>query len=72
MTIEVEVHFEGYLAELIAIQAEKHGLDPARYVLNFFTKRCNAPLGVPFLGEGCAENECWRNGNTNRKKGKSK
>lgn len=38
-----EIIFEGYLAELIRLQAEKVGMTPEAYILSFFCKRCNAP-----------------------------
>ena len=36
-------YFDGYLAELITLQAEKNGMTPEAYILSFFEKRCNAP-----------------------------
>lgn len=38
-----KIVFEGYLAELIRLQAEKAGMTPESYILSFFDKRCNAP-----------------------------
>lgn len=34
--------FNGYIAEMIRLQAEK-GMSPEAYVLSFFEMRCNAP-----------------------------
>jgi hypothetical protein len=38
-----EIIFEGYLAELIALRAERQGMTPEAYVLSIFAKWCNAP-----------------------------
>ncbi len=38
-----EIVFEGYLAELIALRAERQGMTPEAYVLSIFAKGCNAP-----------------------------
>ena len=38
-----EIVFEGYLAELIRLQAEKAGITPEAYILSFFEEGCNAP-----------------------------
>lgn len=38
-----EIVFEGYLAELIALRAERQGMTPEDYVLSIFATRCNAP-----------------------------
>lgn len=35
--------FDGYLAELIRVQAEKDGKTAEELVLSFFDARCNAP-----------------------------
>ena len=40
-----EIIFEGYLAELIALRAERQGMTPEAYVLSIFAKGCNAPNG---------------------------
>lgn len=37
------IFFDGYLAELITLQAERLGLTPEEYILSFFNARCNAP-----------------------------
>ena len=37
------VIFSGYIAEVIALRAERKNTTPAAYVLSFFDKRCNAP-----------------------------
>lgn len=42
MNDHVEI-FDGYLAELIKLQAEKLGKTPQEYVLSFFEIRCIAP-----------------------------
>lgn len=36
-------YFDGYLAELITLQAEKDGMTPEAYILSFFETGCNAP-----------------------------
>ena len=36
-------YFDGYLAELVMVFAEKAGVTPADYILSFFGGRCNAP-----------------------------
>ena len=38
-----EIVFEGYLAELIALRAERQGMTPEAYVLSIFDNGCNAP-----------------------------
>jgi len=38
-----EIHFTGWLAELIALLAERKGMTPEEYVLSFFDERCIAP-----------------------------
>lgn len=38
-----EIIFEGYLAELIALRAERQGMTPEDYVLSIFAKGCIAP-----------------------------
>lgn len=38
-----EVVITGWLAELIALQAERRGMTPEDYVISFFDGRCNAP-----------------------------
>lgn len=39
-----EVIFDGYLAELITLRAEREGLTAEEYVLNIFLRGgCNAP-----------------------------
>lgn len=35
--------FDGYVAELIRLQAEKLGLTPEAYIISFFKAGCNAP-----------------------------
>lgn len=46
------VIFEGYLAELIRLQAEKCGLTPEVYIISFFANRCNAPIAAKSLPVG--------------------
>lgn len=50
-----EIVFEGYLAELIRLQAEKAGMTPEAYILSFFDKRCNAPGREPSKGDCLAK-----------------
>lgn len=38
------VVFDGYVAEMVRLQAEKQGLSPEAYIISFFEKRCNAPV----------------------------
>lgn len=38
-----EIVFDGYLAELIALRAERQGMTPEEYVISIFAARCNAP-----------------------------
>lgn len=38
--------FNGYIAEMIRLQAERKGMSPEEYVLSFFEMRCNAPKSV--------------------------
>ena len=38
-----EVTFDGYLAELIMLFAEKEGKSPQDYILSFFDLGCIAP-----------------------------
>ena len=39
-----EVIFDGYLAELITLRAEREGLTAEQYVVNIFLRNgCNAP-----------------------------
>lgn len=40
---DIVVYFEGYLAELIALQAEQVGQSPSDYINSFFETGCNAP-----------------------------
>ena len=44
MSSECIVYFDGYLAELIRLVAEKKNKSVEEYVLSLFEKRCNAPL----------------------------
>lgn len=49
------VTFEGYLAEMIELQASRRNLSPEDYILSFFVRGCNAPTQnkVIFYPEGC-------------------
>ena len=51
-----EIIFEGYLAELIALRAERQGMTPEAYVLSIFAKGCNAPESGG--GSFCDEVQC--------------
>ncbi|MBO7689048.1 MAG: hypothetical protein J6V72_21900 [Kiritimatiellae bacterium] len=51
-----EIIFEGYLAELIALRAERLGMTPEAYVLSIFAKGCNAP--EPGGDSFCDEVQC--------------
>ena len=43
------ITFDGYLAELISLRAERAGKSPEDYVVSFFADRCNAPAGKDFV-----------------------
>ena len=40
---DTTVTFEGYLAEVIELQASRRNLSPEDYILSFFVRGCNAP-----------------------------
>lgn len=43
MNTEIVITFDGYLAELIKIVAEREKKTPEEYILSLFDVRCNAP-----------------------------
>lgn len=45
------VTFSGYIAEVIALRAERKHTTPAAYVLSFFEGRCIAPISKKASGE---------------------
>ena len=51
---DTTVTFEGYLAEVIELQASRRNLSPEDYILSFFVRGCNAPkqTGI-FIPERC-------------------
>lgn len=52
---DTTVTFEGYLAEIIELQASRRNLSPEDYILSFFVGGCNAPMQSKaiFNPEGC-------------------
>lgn len=48
------VTFNGYLAEVIELQASRRNLSPEDYVLSLFKEGCNTPKQTAiFIPEGC-------------------